>query len=180
MRCVLAVPFLACLVVPGVMAADTDNPFHKAKVGDWAEYRMTGPNVEGKTKMTIVTASDKEVVYQVEATFTAFGQTQTAPVQKITVDLSQPYDAISGANMKQMGVTMEKVAEGTEKLKIGDKELDTKWTKSKYTTTAGGVTVVSEYKMWVCKDVPVSGLVRMDSTVGTTVTRVELTSWGGK
>ena len=180
MRCVLAVGFLASLVVPCAMAADTDNPFKKAKAGDWAEYRMTAPNYEGKTKMTIVTASDKEVVYQVEAAFTAFGQTQTAPVQKITVDLSQPYDAISAANMKQMGVTMEKVAEGTEKLKVGDKELDTKWTKSKYTSTAGGVTVVSEYKMWFCKDVPVSGLVRMDSTVGTIVTRVELTAWGGK
>jgi hypothetical protein len=180
MRCVLALGFLACFFVPNAIGADTDNPFHKAKVGDWAEYRMTAPNCEGKTKMTIVTASDKEVVYQVEATFTAFGQEQTAPVQKITVDLSQPYDAISAANMKQMGVTMEKVAEGTEKLKIGDKELDTHWTKSKYTSTAGGVTVVSEYKMWFCKDVSVSGLVRMDSTVGTIVTRVELTAWGSK
>src|SRR5262249_4877065 len=149
-------------------------------VGDWVEYRMTGPNMEGKTKMTIVARAEKEVTYEVASTFTIQGTEMTGPVQKMTVDLTKPYDQISAANMKRTGTTAETLGEGTEKLKIGEKEYEAKWTKVKYSTTTNGVTVASEFKMWYSKDVPVSGLVRMETTVGMFISKLELIGSGRK
>ena len=39
-------------------------------------------------------------------------------------------------------------------------------------------TIVSDYKMWFSKDVPLGGLVRMESNVSTTMTTVELIGSG--
>jgi hypothetical protein len=41
-------------------------------------------------------------------------------------------------------------------------------------------TVITENKMWFSKDVPLSGLVRMDTTVGTTTSKLELIGTGHK
>jgi len=36
---------------PAIQAGDQENPFRKGAVGDWVEYTMTGPSMEGETKM---------------------------------------------------------------------------------------------------------------------------------
>ncbi len=179
MRSILAAALLSCLVPTALLAGD-DNPFTKAKVGDWVEYRMTGPNMEGKTKMTIVAKDDKELTYEVAATFSVMGKEMAAPIQKLTVDLTKPYDPIVAANLKKTGTKIEKEGEGAEKIKIGVKEFDTKWTKMKSTSTVNDVTVVSDYKMWFSKDVPVSGLVRMETTTAMFTTKLELIGSGSR
>jgi hypothetical protein len=179
MRAIFAAPLLICLI-PNALLADDDNPFKKAKIGDWVEYKMTGPNVEGKTKMTIVAKDDDEVTYEVEATFSSLGKEMVAPTQKLKVDLTKSYDAISAANLSRTGTKIEKDGEGAEKIKIGDKEFDAKWTKLKCTTTVNDVTVVSDYKMWFCSEAPLSGLVRMETTTGMFTTKVELIGSGAK
>ena len=68
MRSLFAVAISISLAA-SIQGADVENPYKKAAVGDWVEYRMTGPNMEGKTKMTIVAKDDKEVSYEVAATF---------------------------------------------------------------------------------------------------------------
>jgi hypothetical protein len=160
--------------------ADDQNPYRSSKVGDWAEYRMTGQNMEGSTKMTIVSKADKELTYEVTASFSFMGNKSVAPAQFIKVDLTKPYDAISAANLKANNVKMEKLEEGKEKLKAAGKEYDTNWTKLRATTTTNGMTIVSDYQMWFCKDVPLSGLVRMDTTINDLITRVELIGSGSK
>ncbi|HEV3440765.1 MAG TPA: hypothetical protein VG122_25655 [Gemmata sp.] len=179
MRTVAAVALLGCLV-SAAHAADEENPFKKSKVGDWVEYKMTGTGFEGKTKMTIVTKDDKEVTYEIAATISFMGKEMTAPVQKQTVDLTKPYDAIAAGNVAAKGVKIENVDDGKEKLKIGEKEYDTKWTKTKTTATVGDMTIVGEYKMWFSKDVPVSGLVKMETTTAGITTKVELIGSGSK
>src|SRR5262249_11191980 len=174
-----AASVMLCLV-PSALRAGDDNPFAKAKVGEWVEYRMTGPGMEGKTKMTIVAKGDREVTYEVAATFSAVGQEMVAPIQRMTVDLTKPYDAISAANLKRTGTKIETEAEGAEKLKAGGKEFDTKWTKMKCTTTQNGVTIVSDFKFWFCQDVPGWGLVRMETSAGTFTTKLELIGSGSK
>ena len=179
MHVVLVTALLAC-VSSFAYGGDSENPFRKAKVGDWAEYKMTGANVAGTTKMTILTADDKEVTYEVTATFSAFGQTTAAPVQKIKVDLTKSYDPIVAANLAQNNVKVEKTDEGSEKIKAAGKELDTRWTRFKTTTTVNDTPIISEYRVWFSKDVPVSGLVKMESTTMGTATTVELVGSGGK
>lgn len=179
MRSVATAMLLACFV-PIASAADEENPFKKTKVGDWVEYKTIGTGFESKTKMTVIAKDDKEVTYEIAGTFTSAGKEMTAPLQKQTIDLTKSYDAFASANAAAKGVKFENLGDGKEKLKIGEKEYDTKWTKIKTTTTVGDVTVVSEFKYWFCKDVPLSGLVRMDTTTSGISTKMELTGSGSK
>ena len=179
MRSVYAVVLLTCFAPMPALAGD-DNPFTKAKVGDWVEYKMTGPNMEGKTKMTIVAKDEKEVTYEVTATISIMGKEMATPVQKLTVDLTKPYDPIVAANLKRTGTNIEKDGEGTEKIKVGEKEFDTKWSKLKCSTTQNGVTIASDFKFWHCKDVPLGGLVRMETSTGMFTTKLELIGSGSK
>jgi hypothetical protein len=160
--------------------ADDENLFRTAKLGDWAEYKMTGGNVSGTTKMTIVAKDDKEVIYDVTSKFTAFGQETVAPAQTIKVDLTKSYDPIIAANLKQNNTKIEKIGGGSEKVKGGGKEIDTKWTKQRASTTVNNMTIVTDTKMWFSKDVPVSGLVKMESTTMGSTSTVELVNSGSK
>ena len=168
--------------VPALLGADEENPLKKAKVGDWVEYKMTGTNnVAGKTKMVVIAKDDKEVTYEITGTFSFMGKETVAPVQKQTVDLTKPYDpAVAAANLKATNTKIEKTGEGKEKLKVGEKEFDTKWTKLKSTTTVNNITIVSEYQMWFAANVPLSGLVRLDTTAPGVKTKLELVGSGSK
>jgi hypothetical protein len=164
-----------------VLAADEEDPYKKAKVSDWIEYKMTGTNnIEGKTKMTVVAKDDKELTFEITGTFSFMGKETAIPVQKQKIDLTKSYDPIVAANLKGSGVKIDKVGEGKEKLKVGDKEFDTKWTKLKATTTVNNVTVVNDYQMWFAANVPLSGLVRMDTTSPGFTSKLELIGSGSK
>jgi hypothetical protein len=166
-------------LVPTALRADDDNPFKKANVGDWVEYKMTG-TIQGTTKMTIVAKTDKEVTFEVTGTYSFMGRESAVPALIQKIDLTKSYDPIVAANLKRTGTKIEKEAEGAEKIKVGAGEFDTKWTKLKSTTTVQGITVVSEHKMWYAKEVPLTGLVRMDTTTGTVTTQMELIGSGSK
>ncbi len=176
--------FVAALLVSTLAsahAADADNPWKSSKVGDWVEHKTVGPSFSGTSKMTIIAKDDKEVTYQIEGTFTANGKTMVSPIQKQTIDLTKPYDPVAAAaRMSAKGTKIETVGEGKENLKIGGKDYETTWKKLKATTTINNMTMVSEYKMWFCKDVPLGGLVRMDTEVAGIATKLEITGSGGK
>ena len=179
MRSILAAALLFCCAAP-VQGAGNENPFKKARVGDWIAYEMTGPNMEGTTKMTIVAKDDNEVLYEVAGKFSFGGNEMVAPIQKQKIDLTKPHNPIVAANLKGKDVKFETEGEGKEKIKLGEKEFDTKWTKSKATTNVNGITVVTDYKMWFSQDVPLSGLVRMEMTTLKLTTKLELNASGSK
>jgi hypothetical protein len=178
MRCKLPVALVICLVPSALLAGD-DNPYKKAKIGDWIEYKLTG-TIQGTTKMTVVAKDDKEVALEVTGTYSFMGKESAVPKQIQKIDLTKDYDAISAANLKSNNTKIDKVGEGTEKLKVGGKEFATKWTKLKSTTEVQGVTVVNEFKMWFSKDVPLGGLVRMDTGASGVNTKLELVGSGSK
>ena len=179
MRLVIASVLLVCLV-PAIRGADDQNPYRVAKVGDWVEYKMTGQNMEGSTKMTVVSKDEKEVTYEVGASFSFMGNKMVAPVQTMKVDLTKAYDVISAANLKAKNVKIEKLDEGKDKLKVAGKAYDTNWTKYRATATVNEMTIVTDYKMWFSKEVPLSGLVRMDTTASEITTKLELNGSGSK
>jgi hypothetical protein len=175
----LAMGLLMCLA-PAIHSADADNPYKNAKVGDWIEYKMTGQNMEGSTRMTVVAKDDKELTYEVASSFSFMGNKMVGPVQTLKIDLTKPYDAISAANLKANNVKIEKLGEGKEKLKAAGKEYDTKWTQLRATATVNEMKIVMDYKMWFSSDVPLSGLVRMDTTTPTMTMRLEIIGSGRK
>ena len=179
MRLAITTVLLICFS-PASRAADDQNPYRDSKVGDWVEYKMTGKNMEGSTKMTIVSKDDKELTYEIAASFSFMGNKMVAPVQTMKIDLTKDYDAISAANLKANNVKIEKLDQGMEKLKVAGKEYDTKWNKLRATATVNEMTIVTEYKMWFSKDVPLSGLVRMDTTASDMTTKLELIGSGSK
>ena len=178
MRLIVALMSLICLVPAASLAGD-DNPYKKAKIGDWIEYRLTG-TMQGTTKMTVVAKDDKEVSLEVTGTYSFMGMETAVPKQIQKIDLTKGYDAISAANLKSNNTKIDKVGEGTEKLKVGGKEFETKWKRLKSTTDVQGTTVVNEFKMWFSKDAPLGGLVRMDTTASGVNTKLELVGSGSK
>jgi hypothetical protein len=63
---------------------------------------------------------------------------------------------------------------------VAGKDYDTIWTKLKTTATVNNMAIVSEFKMWSAKDIPLSGMVKMETvTAGLTMT-LELTGTGRK
>ncbi len=178
MRFLFAGALLFCSAL-AVRAVDEENPFKNAKVGDWVEYKMTGLT-EGKHKMTVVAKDDKEATYELATTtITADGKEWTAPVRTVKIDLTKPYEPIAATNVKN-NVKIETLAEGKEKIKLGEKEFDTRWTKTKVTSTLKKMTIISEIKMWFSNDVPLSGLIKMESTMATNPSTWEIIGWGKK
>ena len=171
--------------VPTVRAADEENPFKKAKVGDWAEYKMTtsvgGINIDGKIKMTVTAKDDKEATLKTTATVNGM----EVPGQETKIDLTKPYDPTNlGQIPKGADVKVEKDGEGKEKLKVGNKDYETNWMKLKVTTKANGIDVKADMKIWMSKDVPLSGMVKMDMNSKVMDMEfkmvMELTATGGK
>jgi hypothetical protein len=156
-----AVAVVVCLAA--LAWAGEENPLKKAKVGDWIEYRMVmnaGPlKIDGKSKITVTAASDKEL--ELETVSTVFGKEQ--PPMKKKVDLTKPFDPLDLADLGKGGAKVEKGKEGKETIKIGDKEYKCTWTQLK---VAGKDKKPqdADVKVWLCKDVPLNGLVKMELT----------------
>src|SRR5579862_7254520 len=121
MRILLTTALAVCFI-PAVRAADIENPFKNAKVGEWTEYKM---NLFGSTatmKMKVLAKDDKEATYELTGTISIQGNQTPIPAQKQTVDLTKPYDLLSATMVKGKNLKVEQDSDGAEKIKLGDKE----------------------------------------------------------
>src|SRR5437763_15556775 len=98
-----------------------DNPFKKAKVGDFLAYKMTtsigGNNIEASMKQTITAVSEKEASVKTVAMVNGMNIPAGGDTK---IDLTKPYDPASAAIQKNPKGKFEKTGEGKEKIKIGD------------------------------------------------------------
>jgi hypothetical protein len=163
-------------------AGDEENPFRKAKVGDFATYKLTttGLAASDGTATRLVTAKDdKEVV--LKTVVTAGGKAQPVPDERI--DLTRPYNPLIVPVLAGTPVKLEKVKEGAEKVKAGGREYDARWTTYKVSGRLNGLDVSGEVKVWLSKDIPLA-LVKMHTTAvvgGKKLETVhELVETGGK
>jgi hypothetical protein len=109
---------------------------------------------------------------------------QKMPGQDVKIPLDQPYEpstqGLADAKVTQLG-------EGNETISVGGKSYACHWTKTKVVATKPQA-VENTAKVWMCKDVPVNGLVRMESEgtmtmegqAMTTKMSMELTGASGK
>jgi len=163
MKYLMCAAALSLGLAPTAFAADEENPFKKAKVGDWASYKMTtmamGINIDAEMKTTVKSKDDKEV----KITTTAIINKMEIPGQESTIDLTKPYDPTSTANLpKGSDAKVEKAGEGEETIEVGGKKYACKWLKMKVNAKVMGQDFESEVKVWMSKEVPLSGMVKME------------------
>src|SRR5262245_10871558 len=126
-------PALLVLLVPfAATAADDDNPYKSAKVGDYATYKLDmkiGDLALGGTVTSTVTAkTDKEAT--VKSTGKVNGM--DIPAQEQKIDLTKPLDPTKAGNLPGgADAKVEKLKEGKEKIKVGGKEYEATWTTYK-------------------------------------------------
>jgi hypothetical protein len=155
---------LALVAAPFALAADEENPYKKAKVGDFSSYKMTtkvaGLNIEGTVTQQVTAKDDKELT--VETTGKVNGM--DIPAQKQTIDLTKPFDPTKAGNLPAgTEVKVEKLKDGTEKVKVGTKEYSTKWETFKMKMKAMGMEFEAEMKVWQAKDLAIP-MVKMEMT----------------
>ena len=171
---------LALVVAPvAARAADDDNPYKNAKIGDYAMYTMTtkvaGINVNGTITQKVIEKSDKEATIEVTGTIEFGGNKMDIPAQKQKVDLTKPFDPTKGANLPGGAeAKVEKGKEGKEKIKVNGKEYDTTWTTYKVKAKAMGQDIDADVKAWTAKDVP-TGMIKMTMTAEVAGQKMEMT-----
>ena len=146
-------------------AADEENPYKNAKVGDYATYKMTtkvaGININGSVKQVVSAKSDKEVTIKVTGSVDFNGNKMDIPETEQKIDLTKPYDPTKAGAIPGGGeAKVEKLKEGKEKLKVNGKEYDCVWTTYKVKAKAMGQELEADLKAWTAKDVP-AGMVKM-------------------
>jgi len=165
---IAAAPFVA-------RAADEENPYKKAKVGDFANYKMTtkvmGLNIEGTVTQTVVDKNDKEVT--IEVTGKVMGT--DIPVRKQTIDVTKPFDPTQANGPLPAGVqaTVEKLKDGKEKVKVGTKEYEAKWDSFKMKAKAAGMDIEADMKVWYTKELNIP-IVKMEATVESAGQKMEI------
>ncbi len=156
------------------VAADEENPFKKAKVGDFATYKMVTKvgdrSVEGTITQTVTAKSDKEVT--IKSTNKIAGMELAGQEQKI--DLTKPFDPTKGNVPPGSDIKVEKLKDGAEKLKVGGKEYMAKWESYKIKGKANGVDFDSEVKVWTSPDLPLA-MLKMETTGEVAGMKVETT-----
>src|SRR5215208_891633 len=103
--------FVAVLVLAvapiAVRAADEENPYKNAKVGDYATYTITtkaaGQTIDGTLTQTVTAKTDKEVTVKGAMVFKLGGKEQKFPEQEEKIDLTKPYDPTKGGGANLPG-----------------------------------------------------------------------------
>lgn len=137
-------------------AADEENPFKNAKVGDYARYdtrvKIGGLDVKMVRVQTVTAVDDKQLSLRTVTEVNGKDIPNKRADQKI--DLTRPFDPAGADAPAGPGTKWEKAKTGTEKLKIGGKEYDCTWTTYKPIAPNLNVAVEGELKVWLSKDVP--------------------------
>lgn len=177
--CLVVIAFAAPLTASG--GDKNDNPFKKAKVGDYLAYKMKtsvmGNNIEATMKQTVTAVSEKEASFKTVAVVNGMNF-PAGPETKI--DLTKPYDPTAAALQKNPNGKFEKSGEGKEKIKIGEKTYECNWLSGKLVAEAKGIKINSDVKVWFTKSVPMSGMVKMEMKSDLANVTMELTDSGNE
>jgi hypothetical protein len=166
-----------------LVAAAQERTPATVKVGDWVSYKMSaGPIANLTMKMTVTAKDDKEATLRVD---TKFGDKDLpGKEQKIPLDqLTDPTKGFAGPSGPPTGrvqpkVESKKVEEADDTITVDGKKYECKRIKLKNTIDFAGKTIESVSTVWVSRDVPLSGMVKMESEVMGVKTVMELSGSG--
>ncbi len=170
---------LACLITPAALFAQAqENPFKKADVGDWASYEMklelNGQTISTTMKQTLKEKNDKEATVSTEVTTMgrSFNRDQKIPLDK-------PYDP--SEFLKNQGANdakVEKLEEADDSISVGGKTYKCKRVKMKIEVKQFNTETTTT--VWISPDVPLFGLVKMETELMGRKMVMELTGTGKK
>jgi len=149
---------LGALLLPLVIRA-ADNPLKNAKVGEWVEFvthtESMGTKMEMHMKQTVVAKDATSVTLKTESTMNG----NKMPPQETKIMLDQPYEPYKQGFADAV---VTPLGEGTETITVGGKAYACHWAKVKVVATKP-TAIDGTTKVWTCKDVPVSGMVKMEN-----------------
>lgn len=162
-----------CWVASRAESGDTaaENPFKKANVGDFVAYAldadMGAMKMKGTVKQTVTAKDEKTATVAVETEMAGM------PAQKneVKIELDKPHDQVPpGAERKTL-------KEGDETIWVGGKEYKCHWVETETTMKMPNNmgTGLTKAKVWTCQDVPLGGLVKMESTTDITMGETKTT-----
>jgi hypothetical protein len=167
---------LALALAPVVArAADEENPYKNAKVGDYAVYTVKSKFGDATMTQTVAAKTDKEATVKVSVAANFNGKEIKLPDQELKIDLTKPYDPTQGSGgLPGAEIKAEKDKDGKEKVKVGGKEYDATWTSYKTKIKAQNMEFTGTTKVWLSKDVPL-GVVKLESVMEVAGQKVEST-----
>jgi hypothetical protein len=174
------IAFVALAVAPvAARAADEENPYKNAKVGDYATYKMdtkvAGISVSGTITQSVTKKDDKEATIEVTGSIEFGGNKMDIPAQTQKIDLTKPFDPTKGANLPGGAeAKVEKGKEGKEKVKLNGKEYDCTWTTYSVKAKVMNQQIDAEVKAWTAKDIP-TGMVKMTMSADVSGQKMEMT-----
>jgi len=149
---------LGTLMFP-LLSRAADNPYKSAKIGEWVESvtitETTGNKMEMKMKQTVVAKDDVSVTLKMEVSMMG----RQMPPQESKIMLDKPYEPYTQPNTDAKATIL---GEGDETITVDGKAYKCHWTKVKVVATKPA-TMESTVKSWSSKDVPLSGMVQMES-----------------
>lgn len=169
--------FFLGLAFAALQADDkVENPFKSAKVGDFLAYKtsLKGSKASTTMKQTVTAVTDKEVTIEIQMTIDG----KDFPPTKTTIDLTKNVDA--AAVLGKGKVEVKNLDSGKETLTINGKEYACTWIKTKSVTKLGDKEFTAEAKTWTCKDVPLGGVVKVESSSEIFNSTMELVEFGTK
>jgi hypothetical protein len=182
MNALLVTSYLIMVPVPKG-AIEPTNPFVNAKVGDWVEYRIAVGLKPGEGQITdipqmkirtvVTVRTDKEVTLEVQMS----GEVDAKKEQdKQIIDLTKPYDPLSFLDVGNKGKgKTQRIDDGREKINVGGKTYDCTWM-----TVKSGDPGIEEVKVWFCKDVPLTGMLRLEGKSSGIAIAIEMIGSGRK
>jgi hypothetical protein len=158
----LTVALLAIIGAPiAARSADDDHPFKNAKVGDYANYKMsvkltgfTDANLAGTSTQNVTARTDKEVTVKTTGVFEYMGNKQQIDPREEKIDLTVPFDPTKVSGLPPgADVKIQKEKDGKEKIKVAGKEYDCTWSTYKITGMVNGQAIAADVKAWISKEV---------------------------
>lgn len=162
---------MAAIVAADDKKEKPDNYYKRAKVGDWISHKSTikGQPFETVTKQSVTAKDDKTITIKTETKVSGMDFTNEAKM---------PLEPAIDPETPNPFVKTETVGKGKETIKVGGKSHACEWTKTKFTTKIENKENVSISTVWICKDLPMGGIVKMESKSDDADTVMEMVGYG--
>jgi hypothetical protein len=168
------------------LQADEDNPYVKAKVGDWIEYtaslQMPHRNLATSIHKEVVKKTATEVTLEISTLITMAGTDESAAKmtsprkQTLVIRLNKKFTPGMPQGLDP-DVTAKESGSGTETLAVGGKNVETNWVAFEW-GSAKDQMASGKAKAWLGKNIPLDGVVKLVTEVPQCTSTMELKDFG--